>query len=95
MKKQYFAIFNLPKPTYEHAQIAEVIKQVSAGDFRQFSVPGGIAYVFSSETRAWDISFSRILLNTDSVLIMEIGEEVIHSGFGSMSGWLNTHRPRR
>lgn len=95
MKKEYLAIFVLPKPTYEHAKIAEVIKEASKGDFKQFSLPGGIAYVFSSEIKPWNLTFSTILHNTDSVLIVEIGEEVTHGGFGAVSGWLNTHRPRR
>lgn len=93
--KHYFALFNLPKVYPEHAQIVEVIRNASKGDYKQFPVPGGIAYVFATELKPWEISFSKILLNTDSVLIMEIGEEVAHSGFGAMGGWLNSHRPHR
>lgn len=95
MKKEYFALFSLPKPTYEHAKIADVIREVSGGEFKQFPAPGGIAYVFSSETKPWNLSFSTILLNTDSVMIIEIGEEVATSGFGAMAGWINARRPRK
>jgi hypothetical protein len=95
MIKLYFALFNLPKPTYEHAEIVEVIREVSSGDFKQFPVPGGIAYVFASETKPWNVGFGKILMNTDSVMIMEIGEETDLRGFGVMAGWLNSHRPHR
>ena len=95
MKKEYFAIFNLPRPTYEHAKIVDVIRTISDGDFKQFPVAGGIAYVFSSDTKPWNVSFSKILLNTDSVAIMEIGEEFSHAGFGALAGWLNARRPRK
>lgn len=93
--KHYFALFSLPSPTYEHAEIVSVIRAASKGDFKQFPVPGGVAYAYSSELKAWEISFSKILLNTDSVLIMEIGDEVSHAGFGAFGGWLNSHRPRK
>lgn len=49
MKRCYFALFNLPKPQREHARIVEVIRAASVGDFKQFIVPGGIAFVYESE----------------------------------------------
>lgn len=91
--KEYLAVFSLPKANNEHAKIADVIRDASKGDFKQFPVPGGIAYVFASEVKPWNISFSKILMNTDSVFIMEIGEEFDMQGFGAMKGWLNSHRP--
>lgn len=95
MKKEYFAIFRLPAPSHEHAKITDVIRDVSNGDFKQIAVPGGIAYVFASETKPWNISFSRVLMNTDSVMIFEIGQETEFSGFGAVKGWIDSHRPRR
>jgi hypothetical protein len=95
MKKPYFAIFGLPKPTYEHAKIVEVIRAASNGDFKQFPLPGGMGFVFTSEELPWNLSFDRILMNTDSKLIFEIGSNVTHQGYGAAAGWLNSHFPRQ
>lgn len=93
--KPYLAIFGLPKPTYEHAQIIEVIRAASKGDFKQFPIPGGMGFVFSSDTLPWNLSFDKILLNTDTVLITELTENITHRGFGAASGWLNAKFPRK
>jgi len=95
MKKSYLAIFGLPKPTYEHAKIVEVIRAASGGDFKQFPVPGGMGFMFTSDELPWNLSFSTILMNTDSVLIAEIGTNIHHQGFGAAAGWLNSHFPRK
>lgn len=95
MTKLYFAIFNLPKPQAEHAKIVEVIREVSSGDFKQTVVSGGVAFAFASETKPWHLSFSKILHNTDSVMIFEIGDEVVISGYGAIQGWINAHRPHK
>lgn len=95
MPKPYLAIFGLPKPTYEHAQIVEVIRAASGGDFKQFPIPGGMGFVFMSETLPWNLSFGRILMNTDSVLITEMGKNIKHTGFGAAAGWINSHFPRQ
>lgn len=93
MKKLYFATFNLPKPHAEHAKIVEVIREASAGDFKQTVVSGGVAFAFASEIKPWNLSFSKILHNTDSVMIFEIGEEFDIRGYGAIQGWLNARRP--
>ena len=95
MKKPYLAIFGLPNPTYEHAKIVEVIRAASGGDFKQFPIPGGMGFVFTSEELPWNLSFDRILMNTDSVLVTEMGENITHRGFGAAAGWINSHFPRR
>lgn len=91
--KEYLAVFSLPAPTREHAGIVEVIRAASKGDFKQFAVPGGIAYVYASDLKPWEMSFSKIVMNSDSVFIMEVGQEYTMQGFGAMNGWLNSHRP--
>ena len=93
--KPYLAIFGLPKPTYEHAQIIEVIRAASNGDFKQFPIPGGMGFVFMSEILPWNLSFGKILMNTDTLLITEMTENITHRGFGAVAGWINSHFPRR
>ena len=95
MKKPYLAIFALPKPTHEHAKIIEVIRVASSGDFKQFPIPGGIGFVFTTEQMPWHLSFDEILMNTDSMLITEMGENVANRGFGAAAGWINSHFPRK
>lgn len=95
MKRCYFALFNLPKPQREHIRIVDVIRAASDGDFKQFVVSGGIAFVYESEHMPWDLSFSQILHTGDSKIIIEIGENLQIDGFGSAAGWLNAKRPRR
>lgn len=95
MKRIYLAIFGLPKPQREHAQIVDVIRAASGGEFKQFIVPGGIAFMYESEQLPWNISFSKILHTGDTKIIVEVGEKVLLEGFGSAEGWLNTRRPRR
>ncbi|MFN3295218.1 hypothetical protein [Caldimonas sp.] len=95
MKRCYLAIFGLPKPQPEHAKIVEVIRAASGGEFKQFIVPGGIGFMYESEELPWNLSFSRILHNGDTKLIVEIGEKVLLEGYGAAQGWLNTRRPRQ
>ena len=95
MKRCYLAIFGLPKPQREHVGIVDVIRAASGGDFKQFLVPGGMAFMFESETLPWHLSFSQILHTGDTTLIVEVGENVLLDGYGAAAGWLNTRRPRR
>jgi hypothetical protein len=94
-KRIYLAIFGLPKPQREHLGIVDVIRATSNGEFKQFVVPQGVGFVFESEELPWNLSFSRILMNGDTRLIMEIGERFCMDGYGAAEGWLNTRRPRR
>lgn len=91
----YFAIFGLPKPAPEHKRIVEVIRATSNGDFKQFVMPGGMGFVFTSELSPWNISFGTILMNTDTLFITEISKNHRQVGYGSAAGWLNSHFPRR
>lgn len=95
MERCYFAFFGLPKPTYEHAQIVDVIREASGGDFKQFPIPGGIGFVFKSKTLPWNLNFSRILLNGDTRFITEISPIHYQDGFGAAAGWLNSHFPKK
>jgi len=95
MKRIYLAIFGLPKPQREHAQLVDVIRTASGGEFKQFIVPGGIAFMYESENLPWNLSFSKILHTGDTKIIMEVGERVLLEGFGAAEGWLNTRRPRQ
>lgn len=96
MTKPYIAIFLLPHPQREHAQIIDVIRAASAGDFKQFVFAGGVAFVYTSTTPPWLLSFSKILHTGDSKLITELSPNGIsHDGFGAAAGWLNSHFPRR
>lgn len=92
----YFAIFGLPKPQPEHRQIADVIREVSGGDFKLFPVPGGMAAVFTARVKPWRISFARILLNGDTLFITEIQPgSFTHVGYGAAGGWINSHMPQK
>ena len=95
MKRSYLAIFGLPKPQREHANIVEVIRAASSGEFKQFFVPSGVGFVYDSDQLPWNLSFSKILHTGDTKMIVEIGEKVLLEGYGVAEGWLNTRRPRQ
>lgn len=95
MERCYFAFFGLPKPTYEHAQIVDVIRDASGGDFKQFPIPRGMGFVFKSKTLPWHLGFGKILMNGDTRFITEISPVHYQEGFGAAAGWLNSHFPRR
>lgn len=96
MKRTYLAIFGLPKPQWEHAQIVEVILAAAVGgDFKQFPVPGGMGFMYESETLPWNMPFGRVLMNNDTSMIVEVGEKVSLTGYGAAAGWLNVRRPRQ
>lgn len=92
MRRTYLDVFLLPKPKPEHRGIVEVIRSVSGGDFKAaFVGSGAIGYVFTSESMPWQISFSKIIMNDDSVLITELGEKFAHQNLGAVEGWLKSH----
>lgn len=92
-ERLYLALFLLPRAQPEHAKLIEVIKTVSLGDYKQFVIPGGIAYVYMSQTVPWDMPFGKILLNQDSYFITEMAGVWGQRGFGAVEGWLNTRFP--
>lgn len=91
MKKLYCAFFRLAKPTYEHAQLVDVISVASNGDFKQFPLPGGTGFVFASSQLPWMIDFDKILMDEDAKLVLEIGEMFAHHRFGVVATWLESH----
>ena len=95
MERCYFAFFGLPKPTYEHAKIVEMICEAFSGDFKQFPIPGGMGFVFKSKILPWHLGFGQILMNGDTRFITEISLIHYQEGFGSAAGWLNSHLSRQ
>lgn len=95
MARLYIAMFWLPRPQREHAQIVDVIRATSVGNFKQFMIPGGVAFAYESEQPPWQLSFSKILHTGDTKLIAELGDQIVLDGLGAVDGWLNARRPRR
>lgn len=92
MKKTYLAVFLLPKPRREHAQIVDVINHASGGDYKSAFVGSNcIGYLFNTELELWQISFSTILLNDDSFLIIEAGQDFSHQNLRVAENWLKSH----
>ena len=90
---RYIAIFNLPKPTYEHAQIDDVIRDASSSDFKKVVLGNStVIYLFDSPTKPHHYSFSRILLDGDEVAFFEVNEYFTATGFRALQGWLNSHQ---
>jgi hypothetical protein len=92
---RYIAIFNLPKPTYEHAQIDGVIGECCGGDFKKVVLGGStVVYLFDSSQAPHTLDFSKILHAADEVAFFEVGDYFSSTGFRTLSGWLNSHRNR-
>jgi len=95
MLRTYLSVFLLPKPQQEHKEIINVIKAISRGDYKSaFVGSGAIGYLFTSEMLPWQISFSEVLMNDDSVLIVELGEKFVQCNLGAAEGWLKSHLPQ-
>lgn len=96
MKRNFLAVFLLPAPQREHAQIVEIIRQASGGDFKSaFAGAQCIGYLFTSELKPWDISFGKVLMNNDSVLIIEVGELHAQQNLRVAENWLTARLPRK
>lgn len=92
MSRTYLAVFLLPKPRPEHKQLADIIKDVSNGDCKAAFVGSGcIGYLFKSHLMPWQISFSKVLFNDDSSLIIEVGETFSHQNLRAAENWLKAH----
>lgn len=90
---RYIAIFNLPKPTYEHAKIDDVIRGAGGNNFKKVVLGAStVIYLFDSNNKPHTFDFSRILLTGDEVAFLEVGEYFTATGFRSLQGWLNSHR---
>ena len=90
---RYIAIFNLPKPTYEHAKIDDVIRGAGVNDFKKVVLGAStVIYLFDSNNKPHNLDFSCILLAGDEVAFFEVGEYFKAIGFRSLQGWLNSHR---
>jgi hypothetical protein len=94
-ERYYFAIFLLPKPQPEHAQIRETIKSIAIGDFKQVVIPGGILFAYKSTSLPWEVPLStnKSVLNQDSFFITDMTGIYRQQGFGAIDGWLNAHFP--
>lgn len=93
---RYLAVFQLPKPTREHAKIDDVIRESATGGDIKKTVLGAstVLYLFDSTERPHKLSFSRILMSGDEVAFFEIGEYFTATGFRTLQGWLNSHRQK-
>lgn len=90
---RYLAIFNLPKPTYEHAKIDDVIRDASGNDFKKIVLgKSTVIYLFDSSIKPHNYSFSRVLLEGDEVAFFELNDYFQATGFRTLQGWLNSHR---
>ncbi len=90
---RYVAVFQLPKPTHEHAQIDAVIGGCCSNDFKKVVLGGNtILYLFDSNTKPHNLDFGKILHSGDEVAFFEVGDYFQATGFRSISGWLNSHR---
>lgn len=93
MQTNYLALFNLPKPQREHAQIINVLKDFSGGDYKMAFAGGTcVAYLFSSDKRLRDLSFAKIIMNDDTVLIVELGELFTHQNLRVAENWIAAHQ---
>ncbi len=92
MRRNYLAVFVLPVPQREHAKIVDVIRDASGGDFKAafFGTWGG-GYLFSSELKPWEIGFGKVIMNDDSVLIVELGELFAQDNLRVSENWLKSH----
>lgn len=90
-KRNYLAIFSLPVHEPEHLRIVEVIRSASGGDFKQSIVGTTMLFTFASATKPHALDFSRILMNADEVLFIELGAYAAATRFRALTGWLNSH----
>lgn len=98
MKRKYLGLFLLEHSKPEHVKIIEVLRSASAGDVKQVFVIGTpksrhvIAFLFTAQLLPWQIDFSKVLLNGDERLIVELGETHMQTGLNVADTWLRSHQ---
>ena len=98
--RKFLAVFLLPSPQAEHARLVEAIAYHSDGDyklaFRQGMKDGAVVgYLFTSASKAQEMGFGQVLLNEDSYLITELGENYAVEGHNVAEAWLRSKRATR
>ena len=96
-RRTYLAVFILPVAKLEHRGIIDVIKKASGGDYTTAFIGASrgsncVGYLFRSHRLPWELSFSKVLMNDDSLLIVEVGEKFTHLNLGKAEAWLKSHR---
>lgn len=96
-RRTYLAVFILPVAKREHKGIISVIKDASGGDYKAAFIGASkgsncVGYLFTSHRLPWELSFSKVLLNDDSLLIVEVGEKFAHLNLGKAEAWLKSRR---
>lgn len=98
MTRKYLAIFFLPVPQKEHAEIEKAVAYHSDGDYKRAFLnanrdgSGVVGYLFTSNTVPWQMGFG--LLNGDTKLIVEIGDKYSEDGHNIAAAWLRSHQSR-
>lgn len=97
MNRKFLGVFWLPVPQPEHAKIIEVLKSASKGDCKQVFAFGDVkkgatlGVLFTCDSKPWHVDFSRVLLNEDKYLLIEVGDLSCHFGLGIAETWLRSH----
>jgi hypothetical protein len=90
----YVGLFYLPKPQREHAQLVPALKTV-ASDVKVIPMGGNCLMVLLASTTApHNFPLGGIRHTGDQVAWFEIGEYTTAREFGTVQGWLDSHRPR-
>lgn len=95
---KYLAIFFLPVPQKEHAEIEKAVAYHSDGDYKRAFLnanrdgSGIVGYVFTSNTVPWKMGFG--LLNGDTKLIVEVGDKYCEDGHNIAGAWLRARQGR-
>lgn len=92
--RDYLAVFNLPVPQNEHAQIEDVIRGASGADYKKTVVGKAVIFIFRSKLPPHALNFDRVLFNSDGVLFVEIGQYASGRNSGALLGWLQSHGHR-
>lgn len=92
--RRYLAVFILPEPEYEHKEIINIIKDISKGDYKAAFFGGKqcVGYLFTSETVPWEIPLGKVLMNNDSLLVIELGDLFEQRNLRVAENWLTAHR---
>lgn len=93
-EKPYLMLLNIKNPLPEHAKIKTTLDSISNGTAKAayFDKNGG-AFLFTSKLNTGQIHgrFDGVLLNDDTYLIVELGQDWYTFGHNAAAGWLRNH----
>ena len=90
--RHYLAVFKIAAPTNEHGKISDVIAAASNNDYKKVTIGANcVVFAFATKQPPHSLDFSKIMVNGDEVIFVEVESMPYTDGFSYLKGWFNSH----